>query len=208
MSAVAEQAQVRHGRSPVPVLVDQVFARPELSDEAMTAACWATARFDESFPGWQIYRRIVTGTELFDAQLRDWAITTAWLLASSRRKTGRLYVEAQGAWITHAAEDALHAVIHGFPLSNAEQRSKLHNINPRTWNKIYRPVAAALAIGFETFRSELHYRYSRVLKIQRFDSGDKVEVRESHRHLGYGIQSGNAWTNPNALQVDDVPPDE
>ena len=45
---------------------DQVFASQQLSDTAMTAACRVTARFDPSFPGWQLYRRVVAGTNLFD----------------------------------------------------------------------------------------------------------------------------------------------
>src|SRR5574337_981720 len=54
--------------------VDQVFARPELSDDALTAACLTTARFDPAFPGWQLYRRIVAGFTMFDAELDEWAV--------------------------------------------------------------------------------------------------------------------------------------
>ena len=197
MSSVAEKVEAvgdwhLRGRD-----LDQIFATDGLSDAALTAACLTTARFDPSFPGWELYRRITSGWRMFDAELIAWATSTAWLLANSRRKkTGRKYIEAQGPWITQAAHDALDAVVYGYPPSPAYQRAQAAGIKSETWNKIFRPMAAAIAIGFETFRAELNANYRRVRIVEALDLGSKVMLRGDTRHLWYGPQVGNYWINP------------
>jgi len=169
---------------------DQVYARPELSDDALTAACWATAKFHATFPGWQLYRRIAAGMTVFDNELDAWVIGGARLLARARKtKTGRRYIEARGPWIDQAARDALASVVTGYRINTAE-RARVCEVEPRTYLKIYRPMLAAMVIGLETYRSELHSDYRKV-KFQTFDSGDNLvrEARDFARIVDF--QSGN-----------------
>ncbi|MDE2471931.1 MAG: hypothetical protein KGL35_25190, partial [Bradyrhizobium sp.] len=94
--------------------VDQIFAQPQLSDDALTAACLTTARFDPAFPGWQLYRRVVAGFTLYDAELDEWAVSVGRLLSQAHRKrNGRPYVIKPGVWVDAAARDALAAVVTG-----------------------------------------------------------------------------------------------
>lgn len=186
---------------------DQVYARFELSDDALTAACWATAKFHQTFPGWQLYRRITAGATLFDDELDAWVIGGARLLARARKtKTGRCYIEARGPWIDQAARDALASVVTGYRINTAE-RAKICEVEPRTYLKIYRPMLAAMVIGLETFRSELHANYRKV-KFQTFDSGDTV-VGGSQFARVMDLQSGNAITprrtNPDKLHAPLMP---
>lgn len=198
MNAIAEPVEVGdydiRGRD-----ADQVFASAELSDAALTAAVWATARFDPSFPGWQLYRTITAGCNLFDRELKDWATSTAWALARSQtRRNHRPYITARGPWIDAAAEDALCTVIRGPIVPSARERGRQFQIRHETWLRIYKPMTAAMVVGFETFRSELHYWYSRVIKIANLDQADMVSLLGDARHLQYGPQTGNFWKNPDS----------
>ena len=187
--------------------VDQVFASPHLSDDALTAACLTTARFDQSFPGWQLYRRIVAGFTMFDEELRDWARATAWALAGSTvRRTGRAYVaeSARGPWIDEAATDALGAVVSGVqPVER--NRAEMLGVHKLTYRKIAKPMAGGIAIGFETFRAELNARYFSVRKTRMLDSGGNLTLGEEpldYSRLWYGPQVGNSWTqrgNPDRI---------
>lgn len=185
---------------------DQIFARSELSDDALTAACWATAKFHATFPGWQLYRRIAAGMTIFDDELDAWAVGGARLLARARKRTkdgkqGRRYIEARGPWIDQAARDALASVVAGYRVNTAE-RARVCEIEPRTYLKIYKPMLAAMVIGLETYRSELHANYRRV-KFQTFDSGDMV-VREGCDFARVvDFQSGNRIT-PHSSNSDNL----
>lgn len=160
--------------------VDQVFARPELSDDALTAACLTTARFDPAFPGWQLYRRIVAGFTCFDAELREWAERTAWALARSTvGRTGRPYIAAavHGPWISEAARDALCAVVTGVQPVERNRAESL-GVHKLTYRKIAKPLAGGIAIGFETFCAELAAKYYFVRKMTMLDYPDSMTVSE------------------------------
>ena len=192
--------------------MDQAFASPKLSDRALTAACWTTAQFDASFPGWQLYRRITAGAHLFDRDLDAWAITTARLLARSRVvKTGKSYVSpllrARFGWITRAARDGLQLVVQGHTAAVYE-RTERYGIHADTYLRIRDPIAAGLQIGLDTFRAELSANYFRARKTEMFDSGGMVLLQNSIEapvdfgNLWYGPQSGNTWVNPTSVDTD------
>jgi hypothetical protein len=134
--------------------VDQIFAQPRLSDDALTAACMATARFDPAFPGWQLYRRIVAGFTLHDAELDAWAVSTGRLLAQARRRDGRAYIAKAGAWVDTAARDALAAVVTGQSPTETP-RALVLDVDLKTYRRIKHPLAACMEVGMQTFRAEL-----------------------------------------------------
>lgn len=186
--------------------VDQVFARPELSDDAVSAACLTSARFDAAFPGWPLYRRIVAGFTIHDRELAEWAQATAWALARSTvRRTGRAYIAAavRGPWIDAAARDALHAVVTGMqPVERT--RAEVLGVHKLTYRKIAKPLAAGMAIGFETFRAELAAKYYFVRKMTMLDSTDSVTLDGGIKGARIlGIQSGNRLT-PHAPNPDNL----
>jgi len=148
--------------------LDQVFACQELSDTALTAAYRVSARFDASFPGWQLYRRIAAGIGLFDRQLECCAVATARRLARSEKLNGRSYISGairqKSPWIAQAGRDALDFAIYGRYSASADERAKRFGIHRDTYRSVRNPIAAGLWIGVETFRSELHAEY---LKVRR-----------------------------------------
>ena len=161
---------------------DAPFSRPELSDDALTAAVWTCAKFDSRFPGWELYRRIMVGYEAFDAELLAWVIGCARKLARAKTANGRDYlrVDARGPWIALAAADALHAVIYGrYPVA-ADKHGCVRGVRLQTYRKIREPVAACIARGLESFRSELHYQYSRVWKAQMDEKADSMVLDGVH----------------------------
>lgn len=149
--------------------VDQVFASQALSDTALTAAVRVSARFDASFPGWQLYRRVVAGVGLHDRQLEAWAIGCARSLARShKRKDGRPYVRSdarlKAGWIAQAGRDALDFAIYGRYATGAglNERADRFGVHWKTYQSVRDPVAACMRIGVDTFGAELHAEYFRV----------------------------------------------
>ena len=150
---------------------DQVFASQQLSDTAMTAAVRVTARFDPSFPGWLLYRRVVAGVGLFDRQLEAWSVSTARMLSRMEKRNGREYVQAarrRPDWIAQAGRDALDFAIYGKYAAGLGERGDHFGVSPKTYQAIRDPIAAGLWIGLQTFQSELHAEYFRV---RRADNG-------------------------------------
>lgn len=177
---------------------DVPFSRPGLSDRALTAAVWTTARFDKSFPGWQLYRRIMVGFDGFDAELLEWATSCAWALARAKTRNGRDYLraDARGPWIAFAAADALHCAIFGRYPSGADGNGAIHGVRLATYRKVRDPVAGGLILGLESFRSELHYQYHRAAKAQ-IDEGDGNLKRDgAFIARFFNIHSGNRRAFP------------
>jgi hypothetical protein len=192
--------------------VDQIFAQPRLSDDALTAACMTTARFDPAFPGWQLYRRIVAGFTLHDAELDAWAVSTGRLLAQARRRDGRAYIAKPGAWVDAAARDALAAVVTGQSPTETP-RALMLAVDLKTYRRIKHPLAACMEVGMQTFRAELLSKLYFVRRIHIAESGDNLSgerpltpadfpIRVSRNNVPFCV-SGNTYTahspNPDNL---------
>lgn len=148
---------------------DQAYARADLSESALEAACRTTAQFDPAFPGWELYRMIVAGAKLHLPRLRDWAASTAKVLAASTRKDGRPYVVGgPGSWASIAGLDALHKVIYGrYPPGTTADRAKALGVSMAKYRSVRDPVAACMQIGLLTFQSQLTANYYRVVTESR-----------------------------------------
>jgi len=151
--------------------LDTLFAMPELSDTCIDAVIRTQARFSEKFPGWFLYRRVVSGSPLFDRQLEAWAVGCARGLARARRVTGRPWiagkVRAKGGWVAQAGRDALDYVIFGRYADSAESRETEFGVSAETYRKLRDPIAHSMWIGLETFRAELHAEYWRVRRDEK-----------------------------------------
>lgn len=147
---------------------DQVFASQTLSDTALSAAVRVSARFDPSFPGWQLYRRVVAGVGLHDRQLEAWAIGTARALSRMHKKGGRDYIRVDArmkpGWVAQAGRDALDFAIYGrhHPGAGLNERAERFGVHWKTYQAVRDPVAAGMRIGMDTFAAELHAEYFRV----------------------------------------------
>ena len=170
---------------------DQVFASQQLSDTAMTAAVRVTARFDPSFPGWQLYRRVVAGTDLFDRELEDWAISTAWMLATAHKVKGREYIKASSRrvdWVSCAGLDALGYVIFGRYKAGLAECADQFKVSPKTYQRIRDPMAACMSIGLETFATELRGEYFRTRKRDYLDSNGTEPLSPVRINWGKGVE--------------------
>lgn len=181
---------------------DAPFSRPELSDTALTAAVWATLKFDRQFPGWQLYRRIMVGYEAFDAELLEWATGCAWALARAKTRNGRDYLraDARGPWIAWAAADAMYCVIYGRYPVRAAVHDRIRGVRGDTYRKVRDPVAAGMLVGLETFRSELHYQYRRAGKAGIGENA--CNTRMIGRVKQVSLQVASAIHDPDPAGVD------
>lgn len=191
---------------------DQVFASQQLSDTAMTAAVRVTAKFDPSFPGWQLYRRVVAGTDLFNRELEDWAASTAWMLATAHKVKGREYVKASSRrpdWVAQAGLDALDHVVCGRYAAGLGERADAFGVSPKTYQRIRDPMAACMSIGLEMFATELRGEYFRTRKrdylddngiepspVVRMNPGSPLNVPDL---VGNGCFIANPTGNPDYL---------
>lgn len=184
--------------------VDQIFAQPRLSDDALTAACMTTARFDPSFPGWQLYRRVVAGFTMHDQELDEWAVNVGRLLSQVRRKRdGRAYVAKPGAWVDMAARDALAVVVTGQSPQETPRALSL-GIDLKTYRRIKHPLAVCMEVGMQTFRAELLAKLYFVRRIHIAESDDMLGLdgeQKGARILDF--QSGNRVT-PHAPNPDNL----
>lgn len=189
---------------------DAPFSRPELSDRALTAAVWTTARFDKSFPGWQLYRRIMVGFDGFDEELLEWATGCAWALAQAKTRGGRDYLraDARGPWIDWAAADAMYCAIYGrYPVRSLG--GVIRGERFQTYSKVRDPVCAGIRAGLESFRSELHYQYHRAGKAYFDENAVNLRRDEELIARSFSIHSGNRITprrqNPDHLHEQTIP---
>lgn len=180
---------------------DQVFASQQLSDTAMTAAIRVTSRFDPSFPGWFLYRRVVAGVGLFDRQLEAWAVSTARMLSRMYKPNGREYIQAarrRPDWIAQAGRDALDFAVYGKYAESLESRADRFGVHWKTYQRIRDPIAACMSIGLESFAAELRGEYFRTRKREVLDencgesiSHARVLMRASAFAGGDGALLGN-----------------
>lgn len=149
--------------------IDQVFAA-ELTDNCIDAAIRASANFDERFPGWQLYCKVVRGDSLYDRHLDAWAIGLArGLTRAKKADTGRdvLRRSARGPWVAVAGLDALHRCVMGRFMDSGERVSAKIGARYKTYLRIRDALAGGMLTGFENYRAELHYQYVTVLREAR-----------------------------------------
>jgi hypothetical protein len=183
MNAVA----IPQAETPVRVVTtDQRFARVELSDTCIDAANRTASKFDAGYPGWELYSRIVRGDTVFDRKLAAWAVSAARLYSRARKVNGHAVVAPRGrsgAWIAQAGLDALEFVIHGYYTESAYTMAEWFGKDDSQYRKFRGEVAALMLDGFEMYRSELHYQYSRVCRDESRVNYFGPTVGSGNRHV-------------------------
>ena len=149
--------------------IDQIFAINPIPDSCLDAAIRASANFSDKFPGWQLYCKIVRGESVYDRNLDAWAIGLARALSRARRKDGRPVVRmsSRGNWLGVAALDALHRCVTGRFLDSGARIADRLGVRYERYYAVRQALAGGMLIGFETFRSELHYQYITVVRESR-----------------------------------------
>lgn len=171
MSVVAEAVRAGGDWDLRGIDLDSLFAADELSDTCIDAAIRTQAKFDRSFPGWLLYRRVASGTNLFDRHLEAWAVGCARGLSRAEKVNGRAYVSAatrqKPGWVAQAGRDALDYAIFGrFPAS-ADERESRFGVSHKTYIKVRDPVARGMWVGMDTFRAMLFHEYWQVRRDEK-----------------------------------------
>ena len=140
-----------------------VFANDALSDTALDAAGRTDRAFSEFFPGWELYRRVVAGQNIFDGVLDDWAVTCARQLAGALKDNGRDYISPKtrrkNGWVDQAGRDALAFVVSGaYPAGQCE-RAEQYGVSHVTYRKIRLPVAKCIDAGLRAYTAELYANF-------------------------------------------------
>jgi len=153
------------------VSLDSIFAANELSDTAIDAVIRTSARFDSSFPGWLLYRRVASGSNLFDRQLEAWAIGCARALSRAEQVNGRSYVSGatrrKPGWVAQAGRDALDYAIFGKFPATVDEREARFGVSHKTYRKLRDPVARCMWVGMDTFRAMLFLEYWHVRRDEK-----------------------------------------
>jgi len=152
--------------------LDVLFAQDDLSEAALSAAIRASAKFNTSFPGWFLYRRVANGTTMFDRELEAWAVGCGQALAAAEKQNGRRWVSgavrAKAGWIEQASRDALDYVIFGRYPAGLNARASHFGVSNKTYQAIRDPMSRCMWIGLETFRSVLFAEYWQVRRDENY----------------------------------------
>jgi hypothetical protein len=144
--------------------IDALFSG-QLGDTALTAVLWTDQQFDRGFPGWALYRTVVSGDRIFDRKLEAYAIGMARAVARAKRKTGHSEVAQRtrrNGWLRQAARDALFMVVHGKQPLGAIQRGQQFNVSHTTYIRVRDVVAGGMTFGLEAYRAMLFMNVHRV----------------------------------------------
>jgi hypothetical protein len=145
--------------------LDTLFAVLPNWDRCVDARQRAQARFSPHFPGWALYRRLITGDPLLDRTLEAWAIGMARGLARARKINGRAVVPAgtrRNDWIAQAGRDGLDGALFGrFPCGVGVRAERFH-MRAETYQRVRDAVADGICRGAAHFQSEIHFQYRRL----------------------------------------------
>lgn len=146
--------------------LDEAFGGVSLSDAAITAAKRVSKRFHSSFPGFELYRLVAAGIE--SPRVNSWAIMSARVLASAKKKNGRSYVDektrSKPGWVDRAGLDALAFVVNPTAwAASLNERSKEFGVTRDTYKSIRDPIYTGMQVGFRLFQTQLHAEYVLVL---------------------------------------------
>lgn len=197
-----------------PADADQSFSLVQLSDTCVDAANRAAKRFDPSYPGWQLYSRIVRGDTVFDRQLAAWAIWCARTYVRSRQRNGHAVVARRGRrnnWIVSAALDALEFCIQGEYAMLAGPTAATLGVHNAQYQHVRGVLSAMMVDGFENYRAELHYQYSRVRRDESnvIYSGvtvinAKMPLMLGVKGIDFGLSANGCYITPPAGDSDNA----
>lgn len=145
--------------------VDSVFATQFTNDDCMSAILNAQANFDPRFPGWALYRRVVTGDGLLDRTLEAYAVCMARGVTRALKANGRYVVgktTRQGSWVAQAGRDGLDFALFGRYPCGVKEREDRFGVSWKPYQTVRNAVGGGLWIGIATFRASLHNEYFRI----------------------------------------------
>lgn len=146
---------------------DEAFAMPELSDACIDAANRTAKLFHPSYPGWELYSRVMRGDSLYDRKLAAWSIGMARRYARTHQVSGWSVVPPrvrENDWIAQAGVDALENIIFGKYSASAQASADRFAIDNELYKRVRDGVAVLMAGGFASYQLELQVQYAKVLR--------------------------------------------
>lgn len=142
--------------------VDTIFATGFTSDRCLDALTRAQAKFHRSFPGWALWRRLLTGDALLDRTLEAYAVTMARGVSRALKGNGRRVVARsarRNEWIAQAGRDALDFALFGKFAAGSGERSERFGVDDEAYKRVRDVTAWGLTLGAESFRAEAVFQY-------------------------------------------------
>lgn len=145
--------------------VDTIFATDFTSDRCLSAILAAQKRFDPSFPGWALYRRVLIGDGLLDRVLEAYAIGMARGVARARKLNGRRVVPigtCKPAWVAQAGRDGLDLALFGKFPCGVNKRAEQFKVQAASYQRVRDAVGLGIWIGLDAFASEARLQFRKV----------------------------------------------
>lgn len=156
--------------------LDGVFAQVRVTDEMIDADSRTRAQLGSEFPGWMLYRTIVSGTDIFIPDLLEWARDTGFMVARARKLSGRAVVSGKTAakpgWVTRASWDALDRVIDGYFPEGLNARAARYGVKNTVYQRVRDTVAGGMLDGLELYQAVLHAEYLKIRREQKVNGVD------------------------------------
>lgn len=148
--------------------LDILFAPDELGDTAISAAIMAGHRWRSPFPGWEVYRTVVNGTDAHWLDLVLYSRGMGEAMANSRSKMGRRFVRLpHHGWVAQAAEDAMFRCVHAKFPQPATRRAEIFGIDNEAYSRLRNTLAGGFINGLENYRGLLWSCVSSVIYIDK-----------------------------------------
>lgn len=147
--------------------VDTIFATNFTSDRCLDALARASAKFDPSFPGWPLYRRLITGDNLLDRTLEAYAVGMARAVSRAVKSNGRAVVPRgtrRNGWVERAGLDGLNYALTGKFPAPVSLRAATYGVSDEPFRRVRDVVAAGIWIGADTYAAEVRYEFCRKLR--------------------------------------------
>jgi hypothetical protein len=144
--------------------IETIFATEFTSDRCLDAILKAQARFHPSFPGWALYRRLLTGDGLLDRTLEAFAIGMARGVARAEKVNGRRVVPVgtrRNDWIAQAGRDGLDFTLYGRYPCGVGVRAERFHMQAATYQRVRDTVGWGIWMGADAFAAEVHYQFRR-----------------------------------------------
>jgi hypothetical protein len=147
--------------------LDTVFATSFTSDRCLEALRRTQQRFHPQFPGWELWRMVLTGSPLpvHQRRIEAYAIGMARGLARATKLNGRRVVPLcarRPGWIAQAGRDGLEFALYGKFPCGLGVRAEQFSVRGEGYQRVRDGVAAGIWRGIDNFAGEVKFQYRRL----------------------------------------------
>jgi hypothetical protein len=142
--------------------LDTIFATSFTSIRCLDAILRAQAKFHPLFPGWALYRRLLTGDPLLDRTLEAYAVGMARAVTRALKDNGRAVVPRSARrndWIAQAGRDGLDFALFGKFPATVMERADRFKVRDESFRRVREIVGWGIWGGADAFATQAKYEY-------------------------------------------------